>query len=114
MSVEVDFGGSEDDTDSQKSSVQADPEEFFRSSAFRIVYQTSNFFLPQIRHLIDGGEVLNLRPEYQRRLRWNRVQKSRLIESLLLNIPVPPIFLYETEGARYEVMDGQQPPQYRA
>ena len=85
-----------------------DPEDFFRSSAFRIVYQTSNFFLPQIRQLIDGGEVLNLRPEYQRRLRWNRGQKSRLIESLLLNIPVPPIFLYETEGARYEVMDGQQ------
>jgi Protein of unknown function DUF262 len=35
-------------------------------------------------------------------------QKSRLIESLLLNIPVPPIFLYETNEARYEVMDGQQ------
>lgn len=85
-----------------------DPDEFFAKSAFRIVYQTNNFFLPQIRDLIDKGEVLNLRPEYQRRLRWSTPQKSRLIESLLLNIPIPPVFLYESDAARYEVMDGQQ------
>ncbi|MCH8616354.1 DUF262 domain-containing protein [Sphingomonas sp. SM33] len=85
-----------------------DPDEFFAKSAFRIVYQTNNFFLPQIRDLIDKGEVLNLRPEYQRRLRWTTPQKSRLIESLLLNIPIPPIFLFESDAARYEVMDGQQ------
>ncbi|WP_296575778.1 DUF262 domain-containing protein [Phreatobacter sp.] len=85
-----------------------DPDEFFAKHAFRIVYQTNNFFLPQIRDLIENGEVLNLRPEYQRRLRWSTPQKSKLIESLLLNIPVPPVFLYETDAARYEVMDGQQ------
>ena len=33
---------------------------------------------------------------------------SLLIESLLLNIPIPPVYLYESELARYEVMDGQQ------
>lgn len=87
---------------------RTDPDEFFARNAFRIVYQTNNFFLPQLHDLIDKGEVLNLRPEYQRRLRWNSVQKSKLVESLLLNIPVPPIFLYESAAARYEVMDGQQ------
>jgi hypothetical protein len=85
-----------------------DPDEFFAKSAFRIIYQTNNFFLPQIHDLIDKGEVLNLRPEYQRRLRWSTPQKARLIESLLLNIPIPPVFLYESDAARYEVMDGQQ------
>lgn len=85
-----------------------DPDEFFANSAFRIIYQTNNFLLPQLRDLIDRGEVLNLRPEYQRRLRWSTAQKSRLIESLLLNIPIPPVFLYESDAARYEVMDGQQ------
>ncbi|WP_312144651.1 DUF262 domain-containing protein [Brevundimonas sp.] len=85
-----------------------DPDEFFASSAFRIIYQTNNFLLPQLRDLIDRGEVLNLRPEYQRRFRWSTAQKSRLIESLLLNIPIPPVFLYESDAARYEVMDGQQ------
>lgn len=83
-------------------------DEFFAKQAFRVIYQTNNFLLPQLKDLVSKGEVLNIRPEYQRRLRWATAQKSRLIESLLLNIPIPPIFLYETDGARYEVMDGQQ------
>ncbi|MGH3345197.1 MAG: DUF262 domain-containing protein [Carbonactinosporaceae bacterium] len=47
-------------------------------------------------------------PEYQRRHRWDNGRKSRLIESFLMNVPVPPIFLYEYELARFEVMDGRQ------
>ena len=109
MNIEVVMGEPEDAQEILiAESNSQDPDEFFAKNAFRIVYQTNNFFLPQIRDLIDKGEVLNLRPEYQRRLRWTTVQKSKLIESLLLNIPVPPVFLYETEAARYEVMDGQQ------
>ncbi len=109
MSVEIVMGGMEDDADvSTPDAKHQDPDEFFAKNAFRIVYQTNNFFLPQLKDLIDKGEVLNLRPEYQRRLRWTSTQKARLIESLLLNIPVPPVFLYESDAARYEVMDGQQ------
>lgn len=78
------------------------------SQPFRVVYQTNNFLLPQIRDLIVDGDDVNLRPEYQRRLRWSTTQKSLLIESLLLNVPVPPVFFYENDLARYEVMDGQQ------
>lgn len=108
MSVEVIMGEPEELEEAPVVETPTDPDEFFSKNAFRIVYQTNNFFLPQIRDLIDKGEVLNLRPEYQRRLRWSTPQKSRLIESLLLNIPVPPVFLYESDAARYEVMDGQQ------
>lgn len=109
MSVEVVMGESEEGPEfDDLEFAHQDPDEFFAKNAFRIVYQTNNFFLPQIRDLIDRGEVLNLRPEYQRRLRWSTAQKSKLIESLLLNIPVPPVFFYESEAARYEVMDGQQ------
>ena len=91
-----------------RASSKIDVDDFFSKHAFRVVYQTNNFLLPQINSLVKNGEILNIRPEYQRRLRWATPQKSRLIESLLLNIPIPPIFLYETAGARYEVMDGQQ------
>lgn len=49
-----------------------------------------------------------LDPDYQRRHRWDDTRKSRLIESFLLNVPVPPVFLYERELARFEVMDGRQ------
>lgn len=84
------------------------PDEFYAKRAFRVVYQTNNFLLPQVRDLINGKQVINIRPEYQRRLRWKGPQKSKLIESLLLNIPIPSVFFYESEAARYEVMDGQQ------
>ena len=80
----------------------------FAKQPFRVVYQTNNFLLPQIAALIEDGSDMNLRPEYQRRLRWTNKQKSLLVESLLLNVPVPPVFLYENDLARYEVMDGQQ------
>lgn len=107
--IEVVMGELEDSAEGADVDQQApDPDEYFAKNAFRIVYQTNNFLLPQLRDLIDKGEVINLRPEYQRRLRWSTTQKSRLIESLLLNIPIPPVFLYESDAARYEVMDGQQ------
>ncbi|WP_241418820.1 DUF262 domain-containing protein [Acidiphilium multivorum] len=57
---------------------------------------------------MDESRTVNLRPEYQRRSRWTNKQKSLLVESFLLNIPIPPIFLFEGDLARYEVMDGQQ------
>lgn len=51
---------------------------------------------------------MNVQPFYQRRKRWDAVRQSRLIESFVINIPVPPLFVYETEFNTYEVMDGQQ------
>lgn len=62
------------------------------------------------------GELTNLyrereliiRPEFQRFFRWTDVQKSRLIESLLLGIPLPSIFVAQTENGVWEVVDGLQ------
>ncbi|MBW6524807.1 DUF262 domain-containing protein [Sphingomonas sp. RHCKR47] len=62
-------------------------------------------------------KTIKLDPEYQRRHRWPAETSSRLIESLILNIPIPVVFLSqdvdvddETEGnsSRYTVIDGQQ------
>ena len=39
---------------------------------------------------------------------WDEVTKSRLIESLIINIPVMPIILYEKEYKSYEVIDGRE------
>lgn len=108
MSVDVDLGEMDEVDDTVVAIDNRDPDDFLAKNAFRVVYQTNNFLLPQIRDMIDRGEAINLHPEYQRRLRWTTAQKSRLIESLLLNIPIPPVFFYENDAARYEVMDGQQ------
>ena len=47
-------------------------------------------------------------PEFQRRFVWKQPQASRLIESFLLDLPVPPIFLYEQSDGNLMVIDGQQ------
>jgi len=108
VTLEVDLGDTDEADEASAPDDARDPDEFLAQNAFRIVYQTNNFLLPQIREMIEKREAINLHPEYQRRLRWTPTQKSRLIESLLLNIPVPPVFFYESDAARYEVMDGQQ------
>ncbi|SCB75196.1 Protein of unknown function DUF262 [Rhodococcus qingshengii] len=83
----------------------------------RIVTEQARYPLNQIQAMFSGtfqtdeGETEHIYkrdPEYQRRHRWDDGRKSRLIESFLMNVPVPPVFLYENELARYEVMDGRQ------
>jgi hypothetical protein len=51
---------------------------------------------------------LNIHPEFQRFFRWSDEQKSRLIESLLLGIPIPPIFVSQDEKGKWDVIDGLQ------
>jgi len=80
----------------------------FRETAVRIVVQRNDFLLPNLIDMMTVHKTVNVSPFYQRRLRWDIKKKSLLIESFLVNIPVPPVFLYETEFAQYEVMDGQQ------
>lgn len=80
----------------------------YESGDFRLSLERLDFILPQITDLMKKDRFLNLRPEYQRRLVWDVRKKSLLIESLLMNVPIPPIFLFETDWNQYEVMDGQQ------
>lgn len=62
------------------------------------------------------GEILNLyesdemiiNPNFQRFFRWNKRQKSRLVESFLLGIPTPAIFVYQREDGVWELVDGLQ------
>ena len=43
---------------------------------------------------------VNINPDFQRLFRWTREQQSSFIESLILEIPIPPLFFYEREGWR--------------
>ncbi|MFP3633068.1 DUF262 domain-containing protein, partial [Burkholderia sp. SIMBA_045] len=55
---------------------------------------------------LDGE--LDIKPEYQRLFRWTEGARSRFIESLLLEMPVPPIYVVEDENGSYELIDGLQ------
>lgn len=106
--------------DDRASKTEATDEELnsrYAKGEIRIVTEQARYPLAGILEMLkaevdgdNGGKEprYKLDPEYQRRHRWNDKRKSRLIESFLMNVPVPPIFLYERDLARFEVMDGRQ------
>lgn len=47
-------------------------------------------------------------PEFQRHYVWDIKRASKLIESLLIGLPIPQIFLYESGRNEFLVIDGQQ------
>jgi Protein of unknown function DUF262 len=74
----------------------------------RIVTESNREQLPNFVEALKRPNWMQLRPFYQRRPRWDKVRQSKLIESFIMNVPVPPLFVYESDLAKYEVMDGQQ------
>jgi hypothetical protein len=80
----------------------------YTSREWRIVTESNREQLPNFVDALKRHGWMDLRPFYQRRPRWDSVRQSKLIESFIMNIPVPPLFVYEADLARYEVMDGQQ------
>jgi hypothetical protein len=80
----------------------------YTKSNYRFNQEKNDFLLPQIVDFVSEKKWINIRPEYQRRLVWDNKKKSLYLESLLMNLPTPPIFLFECDYNRYEVMDGQQ------
>ena len=51
---------------------------------------------------------LSDRPKFQRRYIWTNILASRLVESVLLNVPIPPCYLSQNEEFELDVIDGQQ------
>lgn len=61
----------------------------------------------ELSNLYQDGD-LKINPIYQRMFRWDITQQSALIESILLNIPIPPIYVYQNEKGKWNLIDGQQ------
>ncbi len=55
-----------------------------------------------------NNKELTISPDYQRMFRWSEEKQSMLIESLILEMPLPPIFVIEVEDGNYELIDGLQ------
>jgi len=79
----------------------------FEESQNALVVQSSDFSLQGLREMVEN-DIIDLAPKYQRRERWDTTRQSELIESFLLNIPVPPIYLSEEEYGIYSIIDGKQ------
>lgn len=70
---------------------------------------TSQFDLSfnELADMYENGE-LNINPDFQRLFRWSDSKQSRFIESLVLEMPIPPIYVTETEEKQYDLIDGLQ------
>lgn len=73
---------------------------------YDLVSSPNDFNVKTIVDFIDSGVVVI--PGFQRNFVWDIKRASRLIESLIVGLPVPQIFLYEQGRDKYLVIDGQQ------
>ena len=73
-----------------------------------VTSQSSDWTISALRDKLDRGQ-LDLQPKFQREYVWNLRPElpSRLIESLLLEIPIPPIYFGKVNQGRLEMIDGQ-------
>ena len=73
----------------------------------KLVTQPYDLGVKSISRDIEQGRI-NLNIEYQRKYIWDSGKASRLIESLLLNVPIPVCYFAEDQSGNYEVIDGLQ------
>ncbi|WP_422528616.1 GmrSD restriction endonuclease domain-containing protein [Serratia fonticola] len=102
------FESEDESSDGSIMSNNISVEEKFAQSQLRVIRTSMDFTLHHLKQSLEDKEYINAAPKYQRRHRWDIKKRSQLIESFLMNIPVPPIFLYENDYNQYEIMDGRQ------
>lgn len=66
-----------------------------------------DFTLTTIKDMFDDGEIIT-NPDYQRDYVYDNKMASKLVESILMNIPIPTVYLCQEEDESYSVIDGQQ------
>lgn len=93
--------------DSKMNNYEINIDDKYENGYSRVVTENGSCKVAFIKDTFNNSNY-NLHPEYQRRIRWSEQKRSKLIESLIINIPIPPIFLYEYDFDKYEVMDGLQ------
>lgn len=71
---------------------------------YRESYQMS---IGELINIYRDNEM-NIHPEFLRLFKWSDYQKTKLIESIMLNIPIPQIFVSQSEDGTWDVIDGVQ------
>jgi uncharacterized protein with ParB-like and HNH nuclease domain len=73
----------------------------------KLVTHPYDFIIRSLKDQVDDGSLV-LADKFQRRRVWDDAKSSRLIESLLLNVPIPVCYFAEIDDGSYSVIDGQQ------
>lgn len=86
--------------------VQIPLEQKYREQMRQIISQKIELPISTLPEMIE--KQINLSPDFQRRDRWSVEKQSRFIESIIMNVPIPPVFLGEDDYGNYVVLDGRQ------
>ncbi len=77
------------------------------AAPYEVDVGAAQFSISEVVRKIDRGQIA-LAPDYQRNDVWSDARRSGFIESILLNIPLPPIYLNQLMDGTYVVIDGKQ------
>ena len=95
------FTDEEDEDDASRPELAISPKDR------KLITQPFDFIVSSLEEQIADGQLI-LQDEYQRRQIWDPKKSSRLIESLLLNVPIPVCYFAELSDGTFSVIDGQQ------
>ncbi len=74
----------------------------------KIKVRNDKYSVFEINRMITIENDIDLNPDFQRNLVWDKTKKSLLIESILLGIPLPVFYFSESKSGTYHVVDGLQ------
>ena len=94
------------DADDEWVETEEGSEEGVQIDQYEITATPNDFNVMTIGSYLDVGAIVL--PMFQRNFTWDKARASKLIESLILGLPVPQIFLYEEEKNKFLILDGQQ------
>jgi len=86
---------------------QEDEELDIENNQRKIIWQTKDFSIREFLSMKQDGQLV-LQPEYQRNFVASALISSKLIESVLMDVPIPVIYLAEEKDGSFSVIDGQQ------
>ncbi|WP_198019817.1 DUF262 domain-containing protein [Hyphomonas sp. L-53-1-40] len=85
---------------------QGEDDEALSVTQFDITSSPNDFNLMTLMSFMDTGAIVI--PHYQRNYTWDKKRASKLVESLIIGLPVPQLFFYEESRNKFAVLDGQQ------
>ncbi|MBS0235565.1 MAG: DUF262 domain-containing protein [Proteobacteria bacterium] len=92
--------------DDDKTWMDGSEEPEIQITEYDITSTPNDFNVLTINSFLDKGAIVL--PRYQRSFTWDKARASKLIESLILGLPVPQLFLYEEGRNKFAILDGQQ------
>ncbi len=103
MAEALDYGSNAEPGDWRQIESEA---EDVQIDEYDLTTSPNDFNVLTIHNFINSGSVII--PGFQRNYVWDKKRASRLIESLIIGLPVPQVFLYEEDRNKFLVIDGQQ------